>query len=540
MTFVPPSTRGIKLFVALLLFCVFRAEVTGAPSTAAPQGTIDCRLLKGFGHVSHPVSSDNPRARLFFEQGLAFKYGFNRGEAIRSFECAAGMDPNLAMAYWGIALALGSDVNGPGNVVAAHKAITDATALLPHANDAERAYIEALELRYVEDARHDRNKFETEYSEAMKALVMRFPQDLDAATLYAESLMNLHPFQLWSPDGMPESGTKDIVATLESVLKKNPNHLGANHYYIHAVEGSTAPGRSLSSANRIARLAPASGHLVHMPAHVYFRIGDYAGAIKSNEDAILADDRYLAAGGDPVYGMHYESHNLEFLVVAYCMAGNRAGALRAVGDLERLQDNYGAHGLTARSVRTMILVRFARWQEILSLAKPSDETSLSMWHFSRAMALAAGQDPDGAQSEIVQMESLDSRDALPSMSSVTSVARNLVLALIARARGEKQLALERLRAGVALEDSLPFDEPPRWYIPLREKLGALLLMVGDVDGAERVFREDLVRHPNSGRSLFGLAECLKRLGKRGEARSTTNAFLDAWRTSDTEMQIDAL
>ena len=281
-------------------------------------------LMAGMGAVHHPVSTTDAEAQRFFDQGLAFIYGFNHDEALRSFKRAAELDPQLAMAHWGVALALGSNYNLQADARqqrAAYEAIQKARALAAKASEHERAYIEALSRRYANDPQPDPQKLAVDYKNAMSDLVGRYPDDADAATLYAESMMNLRPWKLWTADGKPAEGTEEIIRVLEGVLRRNPDHTGANHYYIHAVEASPAPERALPSAARLERLAPAAGHLVHMPSHIYIRTGDYEAAAKSHADAILADRTYIEkSGAQGVYPMMYYNHNIHFLASAFACA----------------------------------------------------------------------------------------------------------------------------------------------------------------------------------------------------------------------------
>src|SRR5437773_2969638 len=287
-------------------------------------------LVTGLGDLHHPVSTKNPQAQQFFDQGLRFIYAFNHDEAARSFQKASELDPKLGMAFWGIAEAVGPNYNDPASedrFKQAHDAIQKAVDLSASASPSEQAYIKAMALRFPADPKSDRLKAAEQYRDAMREVVKTYPDDLDAATLFAESGMDLHPWGLWHQDGTPQEGTEEIVATLESVMKRDPNHLGAIHYYIHAVEGSNSPERALAGANRLAAMAPAAGHIVHMPAHVYIRTGDYAAAVKTNQDAAAVDQAYIkASGARGIYPMMYYSHNLHFIAMCSAMNGDYAEA----------------------------------------------------------------------------------------------------------------------------------------------------------------------------------------------------------------------
>ena len=331
-------------------------EAKGAEARKEPEP--QPRLMPGLGNAHHPVSTKNKKAQEFFDQGLKFVYGFNHDEARRSFEQAAKLDPKLAMAWWGVALTLGPNYNLPVDAErekAGYEAAQKAVSLQANASEPERAYINALVVRYSNDPKTDLHQLDRAYKDAMSKLTARYPDDLDAATLYAESIMNLNPWHLWAPDGKPAEGTEEIVSVLESVLKRAPNHLGANHYYIHAVEASPHPERGLASAARLEKLAPAAGHLVHMPAHIYARVGDHSAAAHSNEVAAAADKKFLAETRQQgVYPLMYYSHNLHFLAVRrdYARQSSRSERCRRTSRRERRavgQGHADAGGLFAHA-----------------------------------------------------------------------------------------------------------------------------------------------------------------------------------------------
>ena len=327
----------MKYLASALFVCVFTAALAAqnppspkheghghsAPATSEAK---PATLVTGLGDLHHPVSTANPQAQQFFDQGLRFIYAFNHDEAERSFRRASELDAKLAMAYWGIAEAVGPNYNDPASedrFVKAHEAIQKASDLSSNASPSEKAYIPAMAKRFPADPKSDLKKAAEDYHDAMREVSKKFPDDLDAATLFAESGMNLHPWGLWHPDGTPEAGTEEIVATLESVIRRDPNHLGAIHYYIHTAEASASPERALADANKLAALAPAAGHIVHMPAHVYIRTGDYEAAVKTNEEAAAVDRAYIkATGAQGIYPMMYYSHNLHFIAMCASMNGN--------------------------------------------------------------------------------------------------------------------------------------------------------------------------------------------------------------------------
>src|ERR1700757_2763886 len=392
--------------VLLVIFC--SALACAQEHAAHATGPKPATLMTGLGTLHHPVSTSNAQADQFFDQGLRLIYAFNHDEAARSFQHAANLDPKLAMAYWGVAEAVGPNYNDPASddrFKAAHEAIQKAVDLSSGASPSEQAYIQAMAKRFPADPKADRRKAAEDYRDAMREVVKNFPDDLDAATLFAESGMNLHPWGLWHVDGTPEEGTEEIVATLESVLKRDPDHMGAIHYYIHSVEASRSPQRALAGANKLATMAPAAGHLVHMPAHVYIRTGDYEAAVKTNELAAAADRAYIKASGvQGIYPMMYYSHNLHFIAMCAAMNGNYAEAKKNADMLAAhvgpaVKDMPPLEGFMTISMA--VDVRFHKWDAILAMKPPAPEMKITtvFWHFARGMALAARGKPSEAEAE---------------------------------------------------------------------------------------------------------------------------------------------
>src|SRR5436853_703171 len=365
--------------VLLVIFCsaLTCAQQHAAHSAPAPK---PATLMTGFGTLHHPVSTKNAQAQQFFDQGLRLIYAFNHDEAGRSFQRAAELDPKLAMAYWGVAEAVGPNYNDPASderFQAAHDAIQKAVDLSTNAPANEQAYIQAMAKRFPADPKADRRKAAEDYRDAMREVVKNFPDDLDAATLFAEAGMNLHPLGLWHVDGTPEDGTEEVVATLESVLKRDPEHMGAVHYYIHAVEASRSPERALAAANKLAAMAPAAGHLVHMPAHVYIRTGDYESGVRTNQLAAAADRVYIkASGAQGIYPMMYYSHNLHFIAMCSAMNGDYAEAQK---NGEMLAAHVGPHVKDMpplegfMTIPIAVDVRFHKWDDILKMPQPAPE-----------------------------------------------------------------------------------------------------------------------------------------------------------------------
>ena len=521
------------------------------PASAAP-----AQPPLTYGQHHHPIRASNPEAQKMFDQGMAQAYGFNHEAAIRSFERASELDPRAPMPHWGRAWALGPnynmDIDDP-RAKAAYDAITKARSLALE-QDVERAYIDALAVRYSPDMKADRAALARAYSRAMGELSRGHPDDLDAAALYAESLMNLTPWKLWTLDGKPNTNTEEIVRILESVLQRSPNHLGANHYYIHAVEASGAPGRALPSAARLAALAEQSGHLLHMPAHIYARTGDHAGAANANAAGAAADRRYLVTDPNGLYGMMYYSHNLHFLADSHMMQGRFADALQAGN---QVAEHLGPHAAMMPMVESMIVtplnvfMRFGRHDEILALSEPpADRPVQRAWRrFARGVALARLGRVDEASAErtalgnamtAVPEAALFGGSGLTSARSVLDVAALVLDARIAAARSHRELAITLWQKAVAAADTLPYDEPPIWFYPIRESLGAALLVVGRPADAERVFREDLVRHPRNARALFGLHDALVQQGKTADAAWVKREFEQAWKNADTTLALGDL
>ncbi len=514
--------------------------------------------MTGLGDLHHPVSTKNAEAQEFFDQGLRLIYAFNHDEAARSFQKAAELDPKLAMAYWGIAEAVGPNYNDPASedrFKQAHEAIQKAVDMSGHASDAERGYISAMAKRFPADPKSDLRKAAEDYRDAMRDVVKNNPDDLDAATLFAEAGMNLHPWGLWHSDGTPEEGTQEIVATLESVMKRDPNHLGALHYYIHTVEASNSPERALAAANRLAALAPGAGHIVHMPAHVYIRTGDYAAAVKTNEEAAAVDRAYIKSSGvQGIYPMMYYSHNLHFIAMCSAMVGDYAEAYKAA---EMLAAHVGP------SVKNMpplegfmtipmaVNVRFHKWDAILSMKEPNAEmkTTVGFWHFARGMALAGKGKISEAEAEykiVAEAEKATPADAIFQMpinnktKDILKIAENVLGAQVALARKDNAAAVALLRDAVAVQDTLKYDEPQDWFFPVRESLGGVLLMSGDAKGAEQVFRDDLARNLRNPRSLFGLHRALKVQERNSDAWFVEQEFRKAWKGGAGELKVEDL
>jgi tetratricopeptide (TPR) repeat protein len=541
----------LKATCALLCLALF----TG--TSQASEGQRPVTLMPGLWDWHHPVSTKNKEAQEFFDQGLRLIYAFNHDEAARSFRKAAELDPALAMAYWGIAEAVGPNYNDPASedrFKEAHEAIQKGVDLSANAPPNERAYIAAIAKRFPADPKSDLKKAAEDYRDAMREVVKNYPDDLDAATLFAESGMDLHPWGLWHKDGTPEEGTDEIVATLESVIRREPNHLGALHYYIHAVEASNSPERALAAANRLASLAPAAGHIVHMPAHVYIRTGDYAAAVKTNQEAAAADRAYLNSSGvEGIYPMMYYSHNLHFIAMCSAMDGDYAESKKAahmlaehVGPAVKMMPPLEGF----MTIPMAVEVRFHKWDEILAMKAPDPEmkAAVGFWHFARGMALAGKGKADEAEAEykvVAEAEKATSPDVIFQMpvnnktKDILKIAENVLGAQVALARKDNAAAASMLREAVAVQDTLKYDEPQDWFFPVRESLGGVLLMSGDAKGAEQVFRDDLAKNPRNPRSLFGLHRALHEQGRDSDAWFVERQFRESWK-GGTELKVEDL
>jgi len=546
------------LFAALLSGLLI-AQQPHAPSahnvpTPAPPLKAD-GLVVGYGDLHHPVTTTNPEAQKFFDQGLRYIYAFNHDEATRSFERALELDPKFAMAYWGVAESVGPNYNDPADperFKKAHEAIQKAVVLSAGASASEQAYIKALALRFPADPNTNLREAAEQSHDAMRELVKTFPDDLDAATFFAEAGMNLHPWGLWHVDGSPELGTEEIVATLESVLRRDPYHMGANHYYIHAVEASPSPERALAAANRLAALAPAAGHLVHMPAHIYIRTGDFDAGVKSNQRAAAADRAYIQAGAPSgIYPAMYYSHNLHFIAMCASMDGDYTESTKAAQTLAahvgpHVKDMPPLEGFM--TVPMAVEVRFQKWDKIMSMKAPDPSMKVAgvYWHFARGMALAAQGKTADADAELKMVHAAAEQTppdvifAMPvnnKAKDVLTIADNVLAAKIAMAKRDTNASIAMLRKAIALQDTLKYSEPPDWFFPVRESLGAVLLLNGNAVEAEKVFREDLDRNPRNPRSLFGLSEALKAQKRDYDAQFVDKQFQSSWKAPDTKLKV---
>lgn len=544
----------IKRIATLGVVGLFISTGTGfAASTekAAP-------LFDGLGRHHHPITTRSKQAQRYFDQGLTLCYAFNHTEAIRSFRGALKHDPDCAMAYWGIAYASGPHVNRPMNEddnLRAWEALQKAIALKPRASAREQAYIDAMAKRYQAEFVEDRSALDQAYAAAMRQLTQQFPDDLDAHTAFSEALLDTMPWDYWLKDRSPKPETEEAFAALRYVINRNPDHPGANHFFIHAVEAGPHPEQGLPSADRLTGYAPQAGHLVHMPAHIYMRVGQYQQAEQANVLAAKADRAYIrhcAAQG--FYPGAYYPHNEHFLWYARLFQGNSAGAFASAKKTAAVAiENYcgprkALEGPRLRHLPWLTLARFGRWDEVLNVSLPPATNDFlidrAMWHFTRGLAFAAKNQPDAAAQQQREMNQLiDSEEAkrldnpaFPATDTM-AVAKHWLAGKVAEARGDHDTAIEQLQKAVAAEDALPYMESAFWPIPARPALGVALLKAGKPGEAEQVFRDDVERWPRNGWGLFGLEQSLRAQGKTESADMVRRELVEAWKHADVPLQL---
>jgi len=547
------------------MFNAFLALATmvlcAACSKAQEPATPKAPLYDNLGSLHHEITTASPEAQRYFDQGLTLSYAFNHAESIRSFKQALAIDPDCAMCYWGVAFALGPNINAPITPDAAKEAfdaIEQAKQRAGKASAKEQAYIDALSKRYVVDPKADRPPLDAAYAAAMRVVAQKFPDDLDAMTLFAQSLMDTSPWNYWNADGSPREFTNEVISSLESVLHRKADHPGAIHLYIHAVEASPNPKRAEQYADRLPALVPGAGHLVHMPAHIYLRTGRYHEASHANEEAIKVDAAYKAGNavaGNMMYDVGYIPHNPHFFVASASLEGRRADALRAAEDVRRrmhadLLRDPSMGGMMQHYELTPLYtkLRFAMWDEVLAEpAPPADIPYLqAIFHAARSMAFSAKGRLGEADRELATAK-IAKNDPSLKMLYVSSVNTGSTIANIAyevasgglRARQKRGAdAATHFATAVALEDSLAYMEPPDWPIPVRQLQGATLLALGRAAEAEKAFREDLKRFPDNGWSLSGLYASRVRQGheRDGEVGALQIRFAQAWKRADVELE----
>ena len=520
-----------------------------AQQSKSPTGAIAPRLQKLGTHV-FSVSTKNPQAQLFMNQGLNLSYAFNHAEAGRAYREAERIDPNLAIAYWGEALALGPNINAPmdpANEPKALETIQKAVALKSKASPREQALIDALVQRYSGRA-EDRRARDVAYADAMRKVQLQFPDDQDIAMLYVESVMDLRPWGYWTRDGTPYERTAEIVALTEKVIALNPQHPGALHLYIHLMEAYQAE-KAEPAADRLLTLMPAAGHMVHMPAHIYQRVGRYADAARSNELAIAADEDYISqCRAQGLYPMAYYPHNLHFLWFAATADGRSAVAIAAARKAATRVDDETLKAVPLlagfRVVPYYALTRFGKWDEMLREPEPPATSAYlrGMWHYARGTALLGKGQTDSADQEFAKLDAIMADKSLdqPLFSPntgrmVLSIAREVLAGEIAAAKKNYDGGIAHLERAVRLEDALVYTEPAEFHFPPRHALGAVLLEANRPAEAETVYWEDLKRNRENGWALFGLMQALKAEGKNEDAALVESRFRKAWARADVKL-----
>ncbi|KZC18503.1 MULTISPECIES: tetratricopeptide repeat protein [Rhodanobacter] len=543
----------LPLLAVLLVGCDPAPKATRDAASAAEATP---PLFDTFGDLHHDVATRVPAAQRYVDQGLRMAYGFNHEAAGRAFAEAARLDPQCAMCVWGQALVLGPNINLPMDPAHAK----DATALAARAarlaataRPVDRALIQALQLRYADPAPADRAPLDRAYADAMARVVEQFPEDDDAATLYAEALMDLSPWAYWEKDGSPAEFTPRLLGELERVLARNPRHIGAMHYYIHATESSPEPRRAEPWADALAALAPGSGHLVHMPAHTYIRVGRYHDATLTNLAATTADTAFLAMcrGSNGVYPLGYVPHNWHFATMTTGLTGSRTLALQAAEQTARRADRAAMGAAPMEFMQQFVVtplltrVRFGDWDAILAdtAAPPALPYPAAIHHFARGMAQARKGALAEAAREAAALHAIAIDPAMAKVSffdinhadGVLRVADALLRGELLRARGKHAQAITVLREAAAAEDALAYNEPADWPLPVRPYLGAALLEAGDAKGAAEAFEQDLKTYPLNGWSLFGLAQAQQELGQADAARETSARQVAAWQWADAPL-----
>lgn len=533
------------VIIAIIFTHLIFNKCSNNPESKAP-------LFTNIGTHHFSVTTSSELAQKYFDQGVILAYGFNHEEAFRSFNEVARLDSSCAMAFWGMAYVLGPNINLPmdsGVVQTSYEAIQKAITLLDNETQREKDYVTALSKRYSSEKLEDRSPLDQTYSDAMRELANKYPDDLDASTMFAESIMDLHPWDYWQKDGIAQPWTSEILSTLERVIGKDPNHHGANHLYIHAVEASKNPGQGLASADRLKFLAPGAGHLVHMPAHIFIRIGKYHEGSLANMRAVKSDEAYInQCNQQGFYPLSYYPHNYHFLWATATLEGDSKTAIDAAINTSQkppdsLMDVCGYQTLQHfAAIPLYAYVTFGKWDEILKYPEPQDKRPYlkSVWHYARAMALIAKSNLTEAQKEVTELEILRNNKSIEDLSiwGINS-AGNLIKIAYEVIRGELEAkkknyynAITYLKKAVELEDQLRYDEPPTWFYPCRQNLGAVLLESGQYAEAQKVYEENLKEIPENGWGLFGLYQAYLKQNKVDEANAVHKRFKEAWKYSD--------
>lgn len=514
----------------------------------------DAPLLSGLGDVHYKITTHSAKARDYFDQGLALTLGFNHGEAFRSFKTALKHDSTCAMAYWGIAVVLGPNYNmplNPASLADINQAVDNAVKYSATASPQEKALIKALTHRFPKEEVKDMAPYYEAYAKAMKAVCEQFPQDTDIATLYADALMNMHPWDLWLKDGTPQPWTPEIVAVIEGVLKKEPAHPGAMHYYIHATEASKNAEIALPYADKLRTAMPAVGHMVHMPSHTYIRTGQYHKGVVANEKASLADSTYIAqCKAEGYYPLVLYPHNIHFLAACAFLEGSSQKALDAARMVSRKADRKYLADLAGVQhfyiIPLYVMVQLGRWDEILAEPHPGKPLKYptAIWHYARGMAQAAKGNMVAAGEELKAVQAIAADPATKELSiwdmnsalDLIQIAAYNLEGEIAGHNGDYTIATDRFTKAIAIEDNLAYTEPPDWFFSVRLSLGHWLLKAGNFAAAEKVFLKDMETFKENGWALKGLINSLNGQGKKKEAMDVTVRFKKAWKWADIDIQ----
>jgi tetratricopeptide (TPR) repeat protein len=554
-----PAASGLpKALLRLAQTEVPRAEMSAARPTPAFADT-EPPMWAGLGSITYKITTANERAQAYFDQGLRLAYAFNHGEAERAFRMAQKLDPDCAMCFWGEAFVLGPNINLPMQedaIAPAFAAAQKAKVLAAKASPREQALIAALTVRYGSDPKAARAPFDAAYAAEMAKVAAQFPDDDEIATLYAEAVMDLSPWDYWKPGGQePNPQSTPIVPTLERVLARNPGHPGAIHFYIHAVEASDRPQRAEPYADRLRGAIPGAGHLVHMPSHIYYRVGRYLDALEDNKTAVKVDEKYLADTNAPmgVYRLGYYPHNVHFVMVSAQMAGDGQTVIAAAEKLRELIPDEAARGIAMvqpiKAAPYFAHAVFSSPETIIALPDPGDTIPYvkAMWLYARGVALATRRDFAGAAVAADAIGTLGrtadfkllKESGIPAQ-EVLRIAQTLVLARVARVKGDTSTAIVQFEQAAALQDALPYTEPPYWYYPIRQSLAAALLQAGRFDEAEQQFQRALARAPANAWSYFGLAELYKARGNTAAANQAEANLARTWIGDRRLLQISNL
>ena len=519
-------------------------------------------LFEGMGDYHMPITTADPDAQRYFDQGMVLAFGFNHAESIRSFRAAQTLDPECAMCFWGEALATGPNINvtnngkavmAPAERVSARAAIDAALALIDGITPKEQDWIRALDARYDGQSDTSRDPLDRAWADALAVMAERYPDDTTVASVYAEALMNTMPWDYWGPNGEAKPDTQAVIASLEAVMAADPNHPLALHLYIHALEASSNAAKAEAAADRLADLVPGSGHLVHMPSHIYFRVGRYQDSAMANIRAAEVDEAYIAqCNAQGFYPALYYPHNIHFLWASATMQGQSAlsldSARRVVANVRVEQVEQFPTIQFFRTVPMLSLVRFARWEEILAEPEPYEPFAFAraIWHYGRGVAHAALGDAEAALTELAAIEALEPEVDEIFMGNVypardlLGIAKSLLIGEVAYRSGDAAAAVLAFEEAVSLQDALPYTEPPFWYYPTRQSLGAALLASDRVAEAQAVFEADLEQYPMNGWSMFGLAEALRRQGDNTAAAEVTARFETVWQFADVSLKTSIL